>query len=81
MRVAYDHFFATVSDPLLDYLNRRSCHDQSAHSVVPEGVHTFSLHQPSESRDARRHGGCRQAMRSTRRNDGSDPNRSFQFIP
>ena len=43
MRVASDHLFATMSDPLLDYLNRRSCHDQSAYSVVPEAVHAATF--------------------------------------
>lgn len=43
MRVASDHLLATVSDPLLDYLNRSSCHDQSAHSVVPEAVHATTF--------------------------------------
>jgi hypothetical protein len=33
MHVTTDHFFATVSDSLLDYRNRRSSHDQGAYSV------------------------------------------------
>src|SRR5712692_1933683 len=43
MRVASNHFFATVSDPLLDYFNRRSSHDQGAHSVAPESVHSTTF--------------------------------------
>jgi hypothetical protein len=45
MRVATNHLFATVSNPLLDYLDRRSSHDQRAYSVVPKAVHT-STFQP-----------------------------------
>ena len=43
MRVTTGHFFATVTDPLLDYLNGRRCHDQGAHSVMPEPVHSATV--------------------------------------
>jgi hypothetical protein len=43
MRVPTYHFFATVSDRLLNYLNRGSSHDQGAYSVVPEAVHTATF--------------------------------------
>src|SRR5262245_26244995 len=40
MGVAIDHLVATVTDPLLNHTDRRSSHDQSADSVMPESVHT-----------------------------------------
>ena len=43
MRVAADHLLATVSDPLLDYFDGRSRHDQSAHPMMPESVHTATF--------------------------------------
>ena len=43
MRVASNHFFATVSDPLLDYFCCRASHDQGAYSVMSEAVHTATF--------------------------------------
>ena len=50
MRVAIDHLFATVPDPLIDDSHRRSCHDQCAHSVMPEAVHAATF-QPEFSKE------------------------------
>jgi hypothetical protein len=43
MSVASDHFLTAMPNPLLDNLDRRSGHDQCAHSVVPETVHAATF--------------------------------------
>ena len=43
MCVAANHFLAAMPNPLLDYLDWCSCHDQSAYPVMSEAVHTATF--------------------------------------